>query len=76
MNRRNISLYVVMMMLMTVMLCSCSSESGRTSKIATTVIFIVLFLGASLCSAVLTFKLRRKKNANSNENDLSKKNEE
>lgn len=75
MNRKKIGLYV-MMTLMTIMFYSCSDENGGTSKIVTTMIFIVLFLGASLCSAVLTFKLRRKKNAGSNENDLPKKNEE
>lgn len=75
MNIKNIGLYI-MMTLIAVMFYSCSAENGGTSKIVTTVIFIVLFLGASLCSAVLTFKLRRKKNADSNENDLLKKNEE
>lgn len=75
MNRKNIRLYLIMT-LMTVMFCSCSAKNVGTSKIVTTVIFILLFLGASLCSAVLTFKLRRRKNADNNENDLLNKNEE
>ncbi len=51
-------------------LCSCSSGTEGSSKAVTTIIFIVLFLGASLCSAFLTFKLKRKKNMEeSNEQD-------
>ncbi len=75
MNRKNISL-CIMAALMIFMLGSCSAENVGTSKIVTTVIFILLFLGASLCSAVMTFKLRRRKNADNNENDLLNKNEE
>lgn len=75
MNRKNVRLYLIMT-LMTVMFCSCSAKNVGTSKIVMTVIFILLFLGASLCSAVLTFKLRRRKNADNNENDLLNKNEE
>jgi len=75
MNRKNISLYI-MMTLMTVMLCSCSAGNEGTSKAVTTVIFIALFLGASLCSAVLTFKLKRKKNNDSEETGLSNNEEE
>lgn len=45
----------------TAVFCSCSSGSEGSSKAVTTVILIFLFLAASLCSAVLTFKLRRKK---------------
>lgn len=62
MGIKYISLTAVIMFA-TAELCSCSSGIDDGSNAVTTIIFIFLFLGASLCSAFFTFKLRRKKNA-------------
>lgn len=75
MNRKNIGLYIIIT-LTAVICCSCSAKNEGTSKAAATAVFIVLFIGASLCSAVLTFRLMRKKNNDSNETGLSNNKEE
>ena len=61
MNSKYILLSTVMISL-SVFLCGCSSGSGGVLKILGVIGFIVLFLGTSLCTALITFKLKRKKN--------------
>lgn len=40
--------------------CGCSSDSEEAIKTASVIVFIVLFLGTSLFSAKLTYRMRRK----------------
>ena len=61
MNSKYILLSSVMISL-SVFLCGCSSGSDGVLKILGVIGFIVLFLGTSLCTALITFKLKRKKN--------------
>lgn len=42
--------------------CSCSSGSDGAVKVIAVAAFIVLFLGTSVCTAFITYKLKRKKN--------------
>ena len=52
---------ITLFILVSVLCCGCSSESEGAVKIAAVIVFVVLFLGTSLISAMLTYRIKRKK---------------
>lgn len=70
MKIRFINLYALAL-ISVCLFCSCSSDSGRGGQVFTVVMFIFLFVGASLLSAVITFRSRRKQLAEKDEKNDS-----
>lgn len=71
MNSKYILLSIVMISL-SAFLCGCSSGYDGALKILAVIGFIVLFLGTSVCTALITYKHKRQKN-NSETASLKKK---
>ena len=59
MNSKYILLYTIIFSL-SALLCGCSTDSDKAVKAAAIIIFIALFLGTSLFTAMMTYRIKRK----------------
>lgn len=54
--KRRLIFFSILMMIVVMSLCACSSGKEGASKALTAVLLIVLFIGTSLITAFLTYK--------------------
>lgn len=58
--------------LVSVLCCGCSSDSEGAIKLVFVIGFVVLFIGTSLISAMLTYRIKRKKYKSDNDTNREK----